>query len=208
MSRPKILLKPEILTNIINEEINKIVFDEHNKNIINEIIDKPIITKYEIINGNRSPESGYLFNTYRFKTINNYSYDVEFYLDIINFDMIKLINGNTLPDYRFDERTIGIIIGFTPTEIAQKIPDDTIGTLDDPYIKRTQRNEQIEVLGKVIYLVLEFIKNNSKLYVYIITKNTKKTNILTYQHLFKKIFSIDFNEFETNDKFYYIKKPI
>lgn len=200
-------IRIDLLKNIVNEEINKIFINNFiNEQSINEILDKPIPTEYENIKGNLSEKTGFLFNTYRFKTSNNYSYDVEFYFHVVDFNKIMLKNNNTLPNYQFDNATLGIIIGFTPTEIANNEPDDNIiGTIDDPYLKKTDRNEQLEVLGKIIYLVTEFMKNNPKFYVYIITKNTFKKNVLTYQHLFSKIFKNNFDEFEADDMFYYIK---
>ena len=174
--------------------------------MIDEVFDKPIETKYEkLLNVNINNVDKH--DIYRFKTNNGFSYDVEFYKELIGFKYIKLLDGTTLPDKNNDSVTMGIIIGFTPTEINYSdVPEDVIGTLEDPYISRTGRNEQYEVLGKIIFLVDEYIKNNPDFYVYIITKNTNKTNIRIYNMMFKNIFLNNFNVYESDEAFYYIKK--
>lgn len=190
--RPKITY---FLTKIINEEISHF--------IINEIL-KPQNTKYEIIKNNVS-NNDYESETYRFKTNKNFSYDVEFYETICAFKFIKLTDGTTLPDKYNDIVTKGIIIGFTPTEINQKeIPNELVGTMDDPYLNRTNRSEQYEVLSKVIFLIKEFIKNND-FYLYINLKNTYDTNLNVYNSIYLNVFKNDFEVFEAEDAFYYIK---
>ena len=191
--------------------VKKIISEELSKFIIDEVFDKPVRTEYEklinvVINNSLKHD------VYRFKTKSGFSYDVEFYKTYINFkhpdfDVITLLDGNTLPNKHEEIITVGIIIGFTPTEISNlSTPNDIQGTTEDPYINRTGRNEQYEVFGKIIYLVEEYIKNNPQYNIYIITKNTERTNIKIYNLMFRNVFSNNFDVYESEEAYYYIKK--
>ena len=191
--------------------VKKIISEELSKLMIDEIFDKSVRTTYEklsdvIINNSLKHDA------YRFKTNSGFSYDVEFYKIFINFnhpdfDRIKLLDGNELPNRRNEIIGLGIVIGFTPTEINDiNTPKNIQGTLDDPYMKKTGRNEQYEVLGKIIYLVEEYIKNNSQYNIYVITKNTENINIKIYNLMFRNVFSNNFNVYESTEAYYYIKK--
>lgn len=196
MHRPKPKLS-FLLKKLINEELKKFV--------INKVLNSQE-TEYIIIKNNLSPQD-YNYDIYRFTTKHNNSYDVEFYKEEIYFKFVKIKNNNTLPDKFNDYETLGIIVGFTPTEIAKKkIPDKIIGTLKDPYIRRTNRNEQYEVFGKIIFLIQEYIKNNSNYYVFIILKNTYDNNLLIYNSIYNNIFKNDFDVYENENAYYYLKK--
>ena len=195
MNRPKPKLK-YLLAKIINEEINKMYIDE--------ILDS-INTDYKIFI-NKKTSQNYIHDTYRFKTKNNNSYDVEFYKNKFYSGFIELLNDVNLSDVIGNDVTTEIVIGFTPTEIAKtNIPIDLMGTENDPYVTRTNRNEQYEVLGKIIFLVQEYIKNNPEYYIYDILKASDKKNIIVYNSIFKNLFSKDFTMFESDESFFYIK---
>jgi hypothetical protein len=191
--------------------VKKIINEELSKMMIDEVFDKPVKTTYEKL---LDVVVGYdhKHDIYRFKTDGGFSYDVEFHKIFINFkhpdfDTIHLLDGSSLPNKHEEIVTVGIIIGFTPTEVSSlDVPEDIEGTPDDPYINRTGRNEQYEVLGKIIYLVEEYIKNNPNLYIYIITKNTNRTNIKIYNQMFRNVFSNNFDVYESSEAYYYIKK--
>jgi hypothetical protein len=191
--------------------VRKIISEELSKMVIDEIFDKPVKTEYEkllnvIINNSLKHD------VYRFKTDGGFSYDVEFHKIYINFkrpdfETITLLDGSTLPNKHEEIVTAGIIIGFTPTEINDiDVPEDIEGTLDDPYLNRTNRDEQYEVLGKIIYLVDEYIKNNPEYNIYIITKNTNRINIKIYNLMFRNVFSNNFDVYESEEAYYYVKK--
>lgn len=192
-----------LVKKLINEELSKFTIDE--------IFDKPVRTEYEILLDVTMNNNKY-HDIYRFKTNGDFSYDVEFYKNFINFkypnfETVTLLDGSALPNKLNEILTVGIIIGFTPTEINDvNVPANIEGTVDDPYINRTGRNEQYEVLGKIIYLVEEYIKNNPQYYIYIITKNTDKTNIKIYNLMFRNVFSKNFDVYESTEAYYYIKK--
>lgn len=189
MPRPKIKVKL-YLQNLINEQLELF--------LINEILDKAIETKYEIFS-NIKDGNEYYRDVYRFKTNNNYYYDVEFYKDILSKDEICFIEIE-------DEYVRTIIIGFTVSEISNSnIDNNLIGRKNDPYINKTNRNEQYEVLGKISHLINEYMRNNPKISMFRILKNTHKNNLSTYNHIFKKQFEKDFTVFETIDEFLYLK---
>ena len=191
--------------------VEKIVREELSKVMLDEIFDKPVRTEYEKLS-DVVVNNGLKHDAYRFKTNGGFSYDVEFYKIFINFkhpdfNLITLLDGSTLPNKHDEIVTVGIIIGFTPTERSNfNVPNTIQGTPDDPYISRTNRNEQYEVFGKIIYLVEEYIKNNPQHYIYIITKNTDRTNIKIYNLMFRNIFSNNFDVYESTEAYYYIKK--
>ena len=191
--------------------VEKIVREELSKVMLDEIFDKPVRTEYEKLS-DVVVNNGLKHDAYRFKTNGGFSYDVEFYKIFINFkhpdfDTVTLLDGSTLPNKHEEIVTVGIIIGFTPTEISNlDVPNTVQGTSDDPYMQKTGRNEQYEVFGKIIYLVEEYVKNNPNLYIYIITKNTNRTNIKIYNLMFRNIFSNDFDVYESTDAYYYVRK--
>lgn len=191
--------------------VKKIIAEKLSKMTIDEIFDKSVSTEYEklsdVVVGNSLKH-----DVYRFKTDGGFSYDAEFYKIYINFnhpdfDRIILLDGNELPNRHYEIIGLGIVIGFTPTEISSlNTPKNIQGTLDDPYIEKTNRNEQYEVLGKIIFLVEEYIKNNSNYNIYIITKNINRTNIKIYNQMFRNVFSNNFDVYESTEAYYYIKK--
>jgi hypothetical protein len=148
---------------------------------INEISDKVIKTKYERFL-NIKNKNEYYRDFYRFKTNNNY-YDIEFYMDILSKDRVGFIDIE-------NEYVDTIILNFINNEVNNNI-----------YI-----NEQYKVLGKISYLINEYLKNNPKISIFRILKNTHKNNLSTYNHIFKKQFENNFTMFETTDEFFYVKK--
>jgi hypothetical protein len=183
---------------IIKEELENLA----NEVRINEILDKPMKTEYEIVKNGGT-------KTYRFVTTKNNSYDVNFdFFAYENTDSdFDIITNVVLDNYLNDELYI-INLAFAPTET--NTTDDTnsiVGTKDDPFIKRTDRFEQLEVLPKIIYLVSEFVKLHN-IYVYLIGKETSSTSLSVYNVIYNKIFKNDFNRYE-NDNFYvFIDKGI
>jgi hypothetical protein len=197
MSRPKPKKKISIKSIILEEIIIS---------YINEILNKTLKTNYEKVLNIAQPNK-LKCDIYKFKTNNNYYYDVDFCEKYVKFDQIQLINGDYLPNRFGENLTKGIIIGFTPIEIKDiDVSDKIEKTLEDPYIKRTDRFEQYEVLTKVAYLIEEYIKNNILYDIYIVEKETNPVNLKIYKQMFNKIFNNQFDEYESKDAFYYILK--
>jgi hypothetical protein len=186
------------LINIINEEI--IQFN------INEVLDKVIKSDYEKIL-NTYTNRGLKCDVYRFLTKNNFSYDVDFCEKYVKFDQTKLINGDYLPNNFGETITKGIIIGFTSTEIKNiNVSDEDEKTVRDPYDNRTNRFEPYEVLGKVAYLIEEYVNNNILYDIFMVEKSSNSVNLKVYDYIFKKIFYNQFNRFESDDMIYYMLK--
>jgi len=175
--------------------INRII-----KESINESFESIIKTEYEIL------QEGSDIIIYRFQTSSGNKYDLEFIRNIISPD--KIFYDNTkLGDYiDFDYIEQTIDIAFVPSEV-------NISDRYDPdlYTKETNRHEQFELMGRISYLIKEFIKNNPNVKVYIIGRNTKETKLKIYIKMFENIFSGDFLKKEgTNDgyhggAYYFIK---
>jgi hypothetical protein len=174
MSRP---LTPRLykLNELINEEV---------KNIIFEIFDKLIPTEYTVVKDIKYGE--FIYDQYVFTTKSNQKYEVDFYHTILNLNKLK-----NVIEYFPNEKIINCIdIGFT---IFNNVDNDyhdygIEGTLNDPYLKRTNKNEQYEVLGKVAYIVNEYIEKHPEQKIYAIGKNTYKSNLKTYEYMYEKLF--------------------
>jgi hypothetical protein len=191
-------------TPIITERvllINKIISE-----YLNEVFDSPINTDYTI-------EYDDNVEIYRFTTNSGNSYDLEFIRHIENCNN-KLVGGGTLNDYiRGEFRVRGgnyclvVDLAFVPSEINMSDRDN-----HELYTKETNRSEQYELMGRISFLVKEYIKNNPEINVFIIGKNTKETKLKIYNKIFDNIFSTKFNKFEGENSgykegsFYFIKK--
>lgn len=167
----------KFLKSLIKEELDLFV---------NEMFDSKIVTKYGAFN---DTYDHFPLRTYRFKTNSGNSYDLDFFYTYVTPYRIKLDDGKFLSDYVIDKNDLDTIdIGFTISEIDKK--DDSISPED--YIKDTNRGEQIEVMGRIAYLVDEFIKNNPNINAFVIGRNTKSTKLKIYKEIFKNIFKEKF----------------
>lgn len=176
--------------------INRII-----KETINESFESVINTDYELIEENSN------ILIYRFKTNSGYTYDLEFITDFIKSDK-NFYNGKFLKDYidsDYIEPTIDI--AFVPSEVNMEDRDSP-----ELYTKETNRHETIELMGRISFLVKEFIKNNPRIKVYIIGKDTKEIKLSIYLKIFDNIFSDNFYKVEgrssgySSGAFYFIKK--
>ncbi|MFW6219947.1 MAG: hypothetical protein ACOC33_03825 [bacterium] len=197
MSRPK---RPKMLEikDLINEEINNYIF---------EIFDKQIPTDYEKIKNNKYRDI--IFDIYRFKSNSGNSYDVDFYYSDLN------INDKPKLKEHFNSDSIETVdIGFTLTNYNTRDidNDDIIGGEDDPYNKRSEYNEQYEVLGKIAYIINDFVIEHNNIDAYVIGKDSHHKKLKAYLQMFKNIFSNKFMLIDEespnydNGAYYFIKK--
>lgn len=193
MPRPKHKVE-YYLKKIINEEISKLHLDE---------ILEPKNTEYKIIKCRSVAD--YKCIAYTFKTNKGNSYDVEFYISPIGEEKEIIINTTNDIDFVKKYGLNKVIVGFTTSKAAE-IDGDFVGSMEDPYIERTNQKKQYEVLSKVIFLIKEFIRNNPKFKIYSFLKNTFDSNISVYNNIYQNIFKNEFNKYETEDAFYFIKK--
>lgn len=180
--------------------INKIV-----KELLSETFNSLIETEYKIV------VDGDII-IYRFKTNSDNFYDLEFIINQINCNN-KIYSGGVLSDYTESYNIRGycliptIDIGFVPSEINLDDRDN-----HELYTKETNRGEQFELMGRISYLVKEYIKNNPKEKVFVVGKNTKETKLKMYEKMFTNLFNNDFLSVEgenfgyDNGCFYFIKK--
>ena len=171
MGRP---LTPRLyhLNELINEEL---------KNFISEIFDKLIPTEYSVVNDVKYGES--IYDQYLFTTKSDQKYEVDFYHTTLNLNKLKNII-KYFPNENFIEC---IDIGFTIFNNVNSEYHDYGTWNNDPYIKRTDKNEQYEVLGKVAFIIDEYIKTHPEQKIYAIGKDTYKSNIKTYLYMFEKL---------------------
>ena len=194
MGRP---LTPRLyqLNELINEEV---------KNFIFEIFDKLIPTEYSVVNGIKFGE--FIYDQYVFTTKSDQKYEVDFYHTTLNLNKLK-----NIIEYYPDKKLINCIdIGFTIFNNVNSEYHDYGTWNNDPYIKRTDKNEQYEVLGKVAFIIDEYIKTHPEQKIYAIGKDTYKSNIKTYLYMFEKLFKSfikieDISEYYNNGAFYFIK---
>jgi len=176
--------------------INRII-----RECINESFDSLIDTEYDTINGGN-------IIIYRFKTNSDNHYDLEF-INSIEKGTNKLSNGLTLGDYLTDDNIITTDIAFVPSEINIDDRDN-----HELYTKETNRGEQIELMGRISYLVKEYIRNNPNENVFVIGKNTKQTKLNIYVNMFYNMFDDDYTKVEGENfgyddgSFYFIDKKV
>jgi hypothetical protein len=168
---------------------------------INESFDSVINTDYNIINeGN--------ITIYKFKTSSDNYYDLEF-INSVEKTTNKLSNGLTLGDYLVGHNIITTDIAFVPSEINIEDRDN-----HELYTKETNRGEQIELMGRISYLVKEYIRNNPNENVFVIGKNTKQTKLNIYVNMFYNMFDDDYIKVEGENfgydegSFYFIDKKV
>lgn len=147
--------------------------------VLNEIFDSVIETKYNVI-------QEYPYIIFRFKTNSNNSYDLEFHFATTSNET-KLNNGKIIADYyKGESGFITIVdIGFTPTEVENK--NDF-----DQYTKNTNRNEQIELMGRLTFLIQDFIKKQNKVNVFVLGHDTNNTKLKMYNKMILNNFSNNF----------------
>ena len=178
--------------------INKII-----RECLTESFNSVIETEYEIKkDGN--------ITIYRFKTNKNNYYDLEFILTFISCD--TLVGENVLGDYSDGIKITNtcvvptIDIAFVPTEINLTDRDN-----HELYTRETNRGEQIELFGRISFLVKRFIELNENVDVYVVGKDTKETKLNIYLNMFDNIFSGDYIKVEgdnggyDNGSYYFIK---
>ena len=181
-----------------NNNINVLIIEECN----NLLFEKSIETEYNVIHKNDEFE----YDVYRFKTNSGLSYDVDFYETELITEFIELNNNENLFNYIDLTKIIGIDIGFTLTNRNKDVHDE--------YIKRTQKYEQYETFGKIVYLINEYIKLHLNIICYVIGKNTYASNLVVYKKLYDNLFSNNYEMFEGNSEYhengayYYIKKEM
>ena len=184
------------INNIILEEVCNYITNLH------EIIDKEIETEYDIIN---TQQQGNFVEIYRFKTTKGTSYDIEFF-DTFVAAKQRFINKKTgqtamfndfVNDKFLDEKSyFSMDIGFVPTNRK------TNNITHQDYIKNTNKYEQLDVFGRLIYLLNEYIKDNPHINIYAFGNNTDKNKINVYLRLYNKLFSKDFENFSGESLFY------
>jgi hypothetical protein len=157
-----------------------------------ESFNSVIETKFELIN-----EGDIVI--YRFITNNNNSYDLEFIPTVINLNKLtKSIKKQKLIP--------SIDIAFVPSEVNLNDRNN-----EELYNKETNRGEHIELIGRISYLIKEFIKDNPLIKIYVVGKDTKTTKLKIYLSLFDNIFSGDYIKIESendnynNGAYYFIK---
>ena len=172
------------------KDIKKIILEYLEKIKLDEVLE-PLKTSY--LKKVNQRKFGFLVDSYLFETNKNNKYVVDFFKDIV------FINA---------KENFLIILGFSTIENSEieDFHDENVTTLDSNYIKITNKKEQYEVLGKVVYLIQEYIKNNPNYSIFGITKNTHKKNLIVHNKIYEKIFKNNFIVVENDDIFYYIKR--
>jgi hypothetical protein len=181
--------------------INRII-----RECLNESFERVIQTEFDIIN------EGNDIIIYRFKTNGGNYYDVEFIEDVVRCDG-HILDGGVLGDYTETFMVGGrcliptVDVAFVPSEI--NISDRNNHEL---YTKETNRGELFELMGRISFLVDEFVNSNPEINNYVIGKNTKKTKLDIYKTMFNNIFSNQFTQLEGDNIgydegcYYFIKK--
>lgn len=138
---------------------------------------------------------------YRFITNQNNSYDLEFIPTITDFN--TLIKSKT----KSQKLIPTIDIAFVPSEVNMLDRD-----VESLYNKETNRSEHIELMGRIGYMINEYMKKNPSINIFVVGKDTKEINLNIYLNMFDNIFSDDYIKIESdsdnynNGAYYFIKK--
>ena len=191
-----------IKTPIVEERvilINRII-----RECLNESFDSIIETDFEVI------KEGDII-IYRFKTNQGNYYDLEFITSLINCE--TSIGDGVLSDFikPFNEDNLCLIlttdIAFVPSEINVEDIDN-----HELYTKETNKNEPLELMGRISFLIKQFINLNKGRKVFVVGKDTNKIKLKIYLNMFDNIFSNDYIKLEgensgyNNGCYYFIKK--
>ena len=136
--------------------------------VVNEYFDRNIETV-----GNWSKISSDLDQVY-FNTSSGNGYIIEFVYKIL--DSRDWVNGNNGEKIKLD----GIINrdkyrNFLCVDIGYTAAENINTSNDDVYSSNTNRNEELEVMGRITNLVTQFINKNSDIFIYIIGEPKSKT---------------------------------
>jgi hypothetical protein len=195
------------------KKIKTIIIEEIEK--LNEILETKIETKYVEIKSNI-----YDSITYRFKTNSGVSYDLEFYKNEIDSNLL-LNNSLKLCDIiniNCDIKINIIDISFTTTDRLTNNDDIS----HQEYAKLTNYNEMIELMARISYLINIFINKHTNIKIYCVGNDDSvdkeirgSDKIVIYQKMYDNIFSNNFKKlfgfsenYKSKEAFYFINKNI
>jgi hypothetical protein len=188
-------MRPTRYSTRIESLIRNVVIESVNN--IDEIFDRKIETNY---NQFKKRVDNFDTTVYRFLTKSGTSYDLEFFNTETRTNE-TLDDGRKLYDVIKNQKPNTVIesvdIGFTLSDVADDVYDH------QEYTKNTNKYEHIELMGRLSYLVTEFIKNNSNVLIYVVGKNTSIRKLNIYVEMFKNIFSNDFIMVEGTSQGYF-----
>jgi hypothetical protein len=85
----------------------------------------------------------------------------------------------------------------------------------ETYIKNTNKNEHIELMGRLIYLIKQFKEKHKDINVYVVGKTTHPTKLKMYLMMFNNVFSNEFvmvdaenRDYGVDGSYYFIKKEL
>jgi hypothetical protein len=173
---------------------------ENTNNLLNEYFDSILKTEYDEFLDNID---GYSAIIYKFKTNSKTSYDLEFInsqepanLKISEYRFIDIIKREYLiNNYLVDCWDIG----FT---LSNRIGKNDRYVDDETYKKETNKNEVIELMGRISYLCNIFLEKY-KPNILIVGKDTDSRKLRIYLQIFKNIFKNNFEIFEGKSTGYY-----
>lgn len=150
-------------------------------NELNEIFDKLIPTEFKEID-----YGSYI--AYNFKTNSDSEYDLEFHTSFERCDTI-LNDSIPLSEILTEECKKGLVkcydIAFTLTQVEDKVNPEE-------FEKETNKNEQLELMGRISYIIGLLIKkyNNIKLFV---IGGSKRNKMIIYKTLYNNHFIKEFD---------------
>ena len=190
-------------------KLNSLIKEELDKLMIDEIFDSKIETSYQEIDDDFN---GFETKTYRFKTNSDEQYDLNFFFNSITVKT-KILNGGILLNLiqTHGEGFVPTVdIGFTLTSRIVDSPDID----DELYNANTNKNESIELMGRISFLINVFVSSNRNINIFVVGKNTEEKKLLIYNKVFSNIFGNEFIATEgistgyNEGAFYFINKSI
>jgi len=197
------ILYTKRIKSLIKEELNRLIV---------EVFEGELNTNYQELS---QKYDTYNVITYRFETNSKTSYDLEFIFNYV-LGNEKMSDGSELYTHILNMKRTdymeSIDIGFTLSDRINNFGLDSIEA--NEFTKNSNKNEPIELMGRISYLIKMFINSNENINIFIVGKNTDRSKLKIYRTIFKNIFSNNFILLEgehhgyNDGALYFIKKTI
>lgn len=186
----------------------------NDKDLIIEMIDKVIRENFESLNEIQFIKTETEFKefyrivkpniktlVYQFISDRGYSYDLEFMQT--NFYPNLLMDDNRkfcdiLKNINCNDKYNSIDLGFAPSERLENNKEIN----HKEYSQDTKRNEQWDVMNRIVYLVGVFVERHPQIMFYGFGRNTDNIKIKMYLDIYKECFSDNFARFDGKSKLY------
>lgn len=174
--------------------LKKILREEIESALLTEVLITEIPTQYT---KSLIYKSGEAIEQWKFKSKSNTDYDLDFHFYIESGNNM-LNNGKYLMEILNDVKLTYNVISISFT-IGDLSPEDRNTPI---YNQATNKFEQWDVMGRIAYLVGEFIKQSPTVKIYSVSLGTHITKMKLYDAIYKSLYENNFTKFEGESDYY------